>query len=85
VIYVGTHVSFRDVDAGAFREFKAAVASQGMTMGIAVSEALRLFAKQFKEKKGNKMSLLDLKPVDYGPGSENMSQRIDEVLYGWKK
>lgn len=82
---MGTHVSFRDVDIDAFREFKATVAREGMKMGKAVSQALRLFTRQVKQKPKKKMGLLDLKPVDYGPGSENLSERVDEVLYGWKK
>ncbi len=84
VVFMGASVSFRDVDEQAFREFKATVARQGMRMGEAVSKAFLLFTKHAESKPAKRMSLLDLKPVSFGPGSENLSKQVDEVLYGWK-
>lgn len=78
-------VSFRDVDEEAFREFKAAVARKGMRMGEAVSNAFVLFTKNVDVKTSKRMSLLDLKPVSFGPESRKSSMQVDEVLYGWKR
>lgn len=36
----------------------------------------------YDEKKKAGKSLLDLKPSDWGEGTENTSEEIDSVLYG---
>ena len=36
----------------------------------------------FMRKKKVKRSLLDLKPFDWGEGTENSSEEIDVILYG---
>jgi predicted CopG family antitoxin len=33
-------------------------------------------------RKKDPRKLLKIKPIDFGPGSENLSTEIDEVLYG---
>lgn len=82
---MGIHVSFRDVDTNAFREFKAVAAREGMKMGVALNTAFGLFAEKFRQKPRKKMGLMDLKPVSFGPGNERLSERVDEFLYGWKR
>jgi len=52
-----------------------------MDMVEATTEALRIYPRR-KEKQKPKYRFLNLKPVDFGPGNENLSERIDEVLYG---
>lgn len=76
------NASFRDVDEEVFREFKSVIARNGIKAGDGLNEALRLFISRFREKPRKKMGLLDLKPIDYGEGSEKSSSEIDEVLYG---
>lgn len=34
-----------------------------------------------KNKKTQKLSLIDLKPKDWGRGTENLSEEIDKELY----
>lgn len=29
--------------------------------------------------------LLKMKPLDFGPGSEHLSEQVDEILYGMKR
>ncbi|NYZ78153.1 hypothetical protein H0N96_02005 [Candidatus Micrarchaeota archaeon] len=76
------NISVRDVNAEVFREFKAAVAMRGTKLGSAVSMALKHWLECRQATAGKKGSLLDLKSVDFGPGSEKWSSEIDETLYG---
>jgi len=74
------NVSVRGVGELTWRDFRAFVVKRGIDMGEATTEALRLYLRKKKEKP--KYRFLDLKPVDFGPGNENLSERIDEILYG---
>lgn len=76
------HASFRDVDEEVFKDFKAILAHESMKSGDALTEAMRLFLKQFKKSRKKKQGLMDLKPIDFGNGSEHSSKEIDEVVYG---
>lgn len=60
---------------------KAYAALEGVTVGEAISEAMRAYLaqKDLDEKTG---SFRDLPTADFGEGNENLSERIDEVLYG---
>lgn len=78
-------ITVRDVDEGAFREFRTRVVSEGINTGMALSQAIRQWAKSPEPSKRKGKSLFDLKPVDWGKGSELYSSRFDEYLYGGKK
>ena len=71
-------VSIKNVDEKVFREFKAESVRDGLKVGQAMSLAMGLWLGKKKAKK----SLLDLKPSDWGPGTERLSEEIDEILYG---
>jgi len=75
------NVSVRGVGDFVWKDFRAFVVRHGMDMGEATTEALRLYLGKKKEQKP-KYRFLDLKPIDFGPGTENLSEKIDEVLYG---
>lgn len=79
---MGINASFRGVEEDVFRDFKAIVAHEGLKSGKALSEALTLFVQRFEQKPRKKMRLMDLKPVNFGKGSEKSSAEIDAVLYG---
>lgn len=74
--------TIRGIDAIVYREAKAEAARRSMPMGKVVSEALRLWLDAVATRFRKKKKLCDLKPVDFGPGNENLSQEIDKVLYG---
>lgn len=77
-------ISVRGIAAEVWQDFRAFVVKSGLNMGEATTEALRLYLKKIKTAKP-KYRFLDLKPVDFGPGNENLSERIDEILYDKKK
>jgi len=54
-------------------------------MGAAFSMALRHWLECARKPAKKKISLLDIKPSDWGPGTEHLSRQVDEILYGWKK
>jgi len=72
-------VSVKNVDETVFREFKAESIRDGLKIGSAITLAMKLMLEK-KEKKP-KMSFLDLKPTDWGKGSERTSEEIDKILY----
>ena len=78
-------ISVRGVNVQVFREFKAEAVRDGLSVGEAVTHALRQWLESRRKRHAVKKSLLDLKPVDFGPGSEKLSRQVDEVVYGWKK
>lgn len=73
--------TIRNLDEGAYRRLKARAAAEGKTIGEALNEAMEVYAKlgAVFPKTG---SILDLKPVDFGKGSERLSEEIDAVVYG---
>ena len=71
-------LSVHDVDSNVFREFKAQAVRERLTVG----KALTLALKHWVEEEGTKKSFLELKPVDWGKGTEKTSKEIDKILYG---
>lgn len=76
-LHMGTQITVRDVDPDVFRKFKAYAILNGMNVG----QAINLAMKQFLSKGRSKKRLSDLKPIDWGPGTEHASEQIDETLY----
>ncbi|MBI5227754.1 hypothetical protein HY988_04160 [Candidatus Micrarchaeota archaeon] len=75
------NITIRNVKEQALLELKAEAAREKKNLGEAVTEAIEYYVhnkKTFK-KKGAKFT--DLKPVDFGKGSERWSTSIDEILY----
>ncbi len=83
MLFVNVNVSFRDVDERKFREFKSIVVREGLKNSEALNKAFDLFIESFKSKPKKHFSLSGLKPENWGPGSENDSSRVDEIVYGW--
>ena len=76
--------TIRNLDPKAYRALKARAALLGKTVGEAVNEAIRAYLN----RPGNlpkRGSLRDLRPVDFGPGSEHLSEQVDEIVYGVSK
>jgi len=74
------NITLRNVDERVFRRFKAVAVRRGLTVGKAVTQALAKWVSRQKAVK--KASIFDIKPVDFGKGTENLSREIDKVLYG---
>lgn len=73
--------TIRNLDEDAFRRLKARAAAEGKTIGEAVSEAMAAYGSWpwAGPKTG---SLADLKPRNFGKGTEHLSLEIDAIVYG---
>lgn len=78
-----TDVMFKNVDEVILREFKAEAVREGKTFSQALVEALLTWLEHrqiaFPKKKAK---LSNLKPIDFGPGSERGSVEVDKIVYG---
>ena len=72
-------VTIRNVDEKIFREFKADAVRKGMTLGTASTLAMQKFRAELGREKP-KFTLL--KPVNWGQGTEHVSEEVDVILYG---
>jgi hypothetical protein len=73
------NVTIRDLDEVTFKKFKAKAIEEGMKLGEAMTQAMALWIKQRNIKQ--KASLLDVKPFNWGKGTEKTSIEIDKILY----
>lgn len=76
--------TIRNLDARLYRAMLARAKAQKRTVGSLVNEAFRSFLKPKPSVPSARRSFLDFAPVDFGPGTENLSEQIDEILYGEK-
>ena len=81
---MNVNVSFRDVNANKFREFKAVMVRAGMKAGEALNTAIDLYIAKFSTPHKKKYNLTSFKPENWGSGTEKDSSRVDEFVYGWK-
>ncbi|RMF90457.1 MAG: hypothetical protein D6733_03835 [Methanobacteriota archaeon] len=75
------NITVRDVDEKVFRRFKAEAVKEGQKLGQAVTRAMKFWLEKKHEERGPAKSLLDLKPIDWGEGTEKTSTEIDSLLY----
>ncbi len=76
------NITIRDVDDIVFRNFKAEAVRDNTTLGNAVTMAMKLWLEQYKEDRRKKRNLMELRPFDWGKGTESSSLEVDEILYG---
>lgn len=76
------NITIRDVDEKVFRKFKAEAVREGARLGNALTNAMKFWLDKRGEEKHPKKSLLELKPVDWGAGTEKSSVEIDDTIYG---
>jgi len=74
------NITIRKIDEAAFRRFKAKAAEEGMKLGEALTQAIELWINYGDKRK--RTSLLEIKPLDWGPGTEKASVEVDKTLYG---
>ena len=72
--------TIRNLDADIYRKIRARAALTGMTVGEAVSEAMRAYLA--RPETSNVGSLRDLAPEPFPDGNERLSEEIDAVVYG---
>ena len=72
-----TNVFVKNVDKQAYKMAKMIAVKEEKTIGEVISESLLLLARQSKKK-----GLSKVKPVDFGPGTKDLSTSIDDILYG---
>lgn len=75
-------ITVRNVDEEALQNFKAEAVREKKTFGEALAEAILLWLEHKKLFQKKKARLSSSKPVDFGAGTETLSERVDEVLYG---
>lgn len=73
--------TIRNLDEETYRELKARAARGGRTIGETVNEAVRFYLA-VPSPYDCRGSLFDLEPEDFPPGSERLSEEIDQVVYG---
>ena len=74
------NITIRGLDEAVFRRFKAKAVEEGLKIGEAVTQAMKLWIRERSIKP--KGSLLDIKPFNWGEGTERVSIEIDQILYG---
>ena|SRR3989338_2738559 len=74
-----TQITVRDVDVKIFREFKAEATKQGITLGGAFNLAMEKFRTEIGKKRPK---LTSWKPMPWGKGTEHVSEKMDDILYG---
>ena len=71
-------IGVRDVDDDTFRKFRAMAIEEKMKLGEALTKAMKLMIEENKHKIKSKKrinSLLNVKPFDFGLGSEDISKQ----------
>ncbi|MEM2935742.1 MAG: hypothetical protein QW231_01020 [Candidatus Bathyarchaeia archaeon] len=74
------NITVRDLNESVFKRFKAKAVEEGMKLGEALTQAMELWVKQRAVKP--RASLLDIRPFNWGEGTERVSVEIDQILYG---
>ena len=79
-------LTVRKVNKRVYTRFKARVSESRINLGTALTQAMEEWLRN-KDKKNKKSlkKLMEFKPIDFGPGSEKISGRMDEIIYGGSK
>jgi len=73
-----TQITVKEVNEKAFRELKAFAVHHNMHVGAALSLAIESWLATMKNRKD---TLSTLKPVNWGKGTEHLSEEVDSILY----
>ena len=72
-------VTIKNVKEEVFREFKAESVRERLKIGDSLTLAMKLWLERSRKKP--RMSILNLKPKDWGKGTERLSENIDRAVY----
>ena len=79
-------LTVRDVDEGILRKFRAKTAEEGVNMGRALTQAMRIWVRERERKvEPDPRNFLKLEGIIKTKKKVRWSEEIDEFLYGWKK
>jgi isoaspartyl peptidase/L-asparaginase-like protein (Ntn-hydrolase superfamily) len=73
-------VGIRDVNEETFRKFRSFAIEENMKIGEALNLAMKKMIND-KDNKKKKLGIINIKPIDFGSGTENSSEEIDNILY----
>ena len=73
--------TIRNLDPRAYRALKAQASFEGRTIGDAVNEAIRAYVA-WPGRRDRSGSLRSLRPQEFPPGNERLSEESDSVAYG---
>jgi len=79
-LVISVNITIRGLNEAVFRRFKAKAVEKGMKLGEAVTQAMEMWVSRRSAKP--KARLLDIKPFNWGSGTEKLSVEIDRLLYG---
>ncbi|MCG2825201.1 MAG: ribbon-helix-helix protein, CopG family [Thermoplasmatales archaeon] len=72
--------TIRHIDENVYRKLKAKAALEGLSIGEAITEAIKAWLSYRKKEK--KASILDIKPVRSKRKNKMLSVEVDSILYG---
>lgn len=73
-------VTIRNLDEKTYKLLKARAALEGITIGTAVTQAIKYWLEEGKPRKGS-VSLMDMKPEPFDRKNSRLSEEIDKTLY----
>ena len=74
------NITIRNLQETIFRKFKAKAANEGIKLGDALAQAMEAWASRGSVKPKGRLS--DVKPFNWGRGTEHTSSEVDSILYG---
>lgn len=72
--------TIRNIDEDAYRRLRLYATHYGLSVGEAFNRIMHDHVV-LPNPERRKVSFWDLKPWDWGPGAENASERVDEIVY----
>lgn len=78
MVVICMNITVRNISRKTYQEFKAEAARRGLTIGQALTLAMKEFITPEKKKK---ISILDFELFDWGEGTEPVSEDVDTILY----
>jgi hypothetical protein len=76
------NITIRNIDDSLYREIKADASREGITIGTAVNRAIRVWLNRKSTRSISRHSILELDAIDFGEGTENLSEDFEHNLYG---
>lgn len=73
-------VTIRNLDERVYRAIKAQAAAERTTIAKVIEQTFK--GRPKTTKRGRWGAFGNMPSWDFGPGNENLSERIDEILYG---
>ncbi|MBM3233396.1 hypothetical protein FJZ18_04490 [Candidatus Pacearchaeota archaeon] len=82
-----TFIAVRDVDEDTFRKLRARAIAERKKIGDLLTMLMKKYleetqSKSLQDNLEKVKKALDFRPIDFGPGNERLSEKIDEILYG---